>query len=249
MSDAGKKSISSIIITPTYNENANIKALISGIRREAKLFNPDILVVDSASPDRTADAVIEIQRTDPKVFLIRQPSKLGLGSAYQEGMMWALRCGYDRIITMDADLSHDPKYLDSMFKASEMKQLVVGSRYVRGGQLKNWPLRRKLLSAFANWYARTVTGLPFSDLTSGYQCFHSHVLKEVLRDPLKADGYAFLIALKFLAFAQEASYVEIPIVFNDRTRGESKISKRVIWESIFFVWKCFFQRYRIKNSQ
>ena len=237
-----------VIIIPTYNESGNIRELIATIRTEAKYCNLDILVVDSASPDRTADVVCEIQKQDSQIFLLRQDGKFGLGAAYQEGMRWALDGDYDRVITMDADFSHHPRYVDLLLKESEAKQLVVGSRYVPGGALKNWPVSRRILSRFANWYASQITGLPFSDLTSGFHCFHQDLLRNILRDPLRTDGYAFLIALKFLAIANGASYLEIPIIFSDRTKGESKISKRVILESIFFVWKCFFQKYRLKRT-
>lgn len=237
----------SIVIIPTYNERENVKELITTIRREVVSYDLHILVVDSASPDRTAEAVLEMQKTDQRIFLIQQAAKLGLGMAYQEGMKWALHREYDRIVTMDADFSHHPRYLDSMFEESKSKQLVVGSRYIRGGELKNWPLRRRILSRFANWYASWITGIPLSDLTSGFHCFHSDLLRKILRDPLKANGYAFLIALKFLALVNGANYLEVPIIFSDRTKGESKISKRVIFESILFVWKCFFQRHRLKN--
>ena len=237
-----------VAIIPTYNERENIRELIALIRSEVSHCDLDVLVVDSASPDRTGDAVVQIMEHDSQLFLLRQSAKLGLGVAYQEGMQWALERGYERIITMDADFSHHPRYLDQFLQASETKDLVVGSRYVSGGELQNWPLARKCLSRFANWYASKITGLPLSDLTSGFHCFHGELLRKILRDPLGAEGYAFLVALKFLAFVNGARYVEIPIVFSDRTKGESKISKRVIFESILFVWKCFFQRHRLKGA-
>ncbi len=234
-----------IVIIPTYNERENIKELISLIRECAKEHDLHILVVDSASPDRTADEVIQLQKTDSKIFIFNQTTKLGLGMAYQDGMKWALDRGYDRIVTMDADFSHHPQYLNQFLKESETVGLVVGSRYAPGGELRNWPWTRRILSRFANWYAKRITGLPFTDLTSGFHCFHGDLLKQILHDPLRADGYAFLIALKFLAIVNGATYIEIPIIFSDRTKGDTKISKWVIFESIFFVWKCYFQRHRI----
>ncbi len=237
-----------VVIVPTYNERENVSDLVATIREEVKCPNLHILVVDSASPDQTADVVLEIQKTDREVFLLKQNAKLGLGAAYQDGMRWALDHGYDRIITMDADFSHHPRYLDLFLSESERYSLVVGSRYVSGGELQNWPQARRMLSRFANWYASTITGLPFKDLTSGFHCFHSNLLRQIIEDGLRADGYAFLIALKFLAVVHGANCLEIPIVFSDRTKGESKISKRVILESILFVWKCFFQRYRLKKT-
>ena len=238
-----------IVIIPTYNERENIKDLTTTIRREVKYSDLYILVVDSASPDQTARVVKEIQKNDANVFLLEQPAKLGLGTAYQDGMKWALAQGYDPIITMDADFSHHPRYLDRFLTESNTKSLVVGSRYVPGGELQNWPASRRILSRFANWYASRIIGLPISDLTSGFHCFRADLLKQILHDPLRADGYAFLIALKFLAVVNGATYVEIPIIFSDRTKGESKISKRVILESVLFVWKCFFQRHRLKESR
>ena len=237
------------IIIPTYNERENICDLIRTIRTEARHYGLDVLVVDSASPDRTDEAVAGLQKGDSKLFLLKQRAKLGLGMAYQEGMRWALERGYDRIITMDADFSHHPRYLESFLKASEVKELVVGSRYLTGGELRNWPRHRRWLSRFANWYAGCITGLPFSDLTSGFHCFHSDLLRQILHDSLRADGYAFLIALKFSAMVHGANHLEIPIIFSDRTKGKSKISKRVILESVFFVWKCFFQRHRVKTRE
>ena len=237
----------SIVIIPTYNERENIRDLITTIRQELKQQNLDILVVDSASLDHTSDVVSELQKQDSGIFLLKQHAKLGLGAAYQDGMRWALDRSYDRVITMDADFSHHPRYLKMFLKESERYDLVVGSRYIPGGELRNWPRARRLLSRFANWYASSITGLPFSDLTSGFHCFHGDLLRQILKDPLRADGYAFLIALKFLAVVNGAICFEIPIIFNDRTKGESKISKRVILESIFFVWKCFFQRHRLKK--
>lgn len=237
-----------LVIIPTYNECENIRDLIETIRKEA-YYNIHILVVDSASPDGTSEVVSTLQKSDPKLFLLKQSAKLGLGKAYQDGMRWAFDHDYDRIITMDADFSHHPRYLSLFLKESETYELIIGSRYVSGGELCKWPRARRILSRFANWYASKITGLPFHDLTSGFHCFHGSLLKGVLRYPLNADGYAFLIALKFLSVVNGASYKEIPIIFSDRTKGESKISKRVILESIFFVWKCFFQRRRLQKMK
>jgi dolichol-phosphate mannosyltransferase len=238
-----------IVIVPTYNERENIRDLITTIRQEVTQYDLHILVVDSASPDLTSEVVCELQGRDATIFLIKQSAKLGLGTAYQEGMRWVLDRGYDRVITMDADFSHHPRYLESFLRESDRYDLVVGSRYVSGGELQNWPRSRRMLSRFANWYASRITGLPFSDLTSGFHCFHSDLLKLILKDPLRAEGYAFLIALKFLAVVHGAQCLEIPIIFSDRTKGESKISERVILESVFFVWKCFFQRHRLKKAK
>lgn len=224
-----------IIIIPTYNERENIQEIISEIYAQSYVTTPDILVVDSASPDNTVEVVEEIQKKNNLVKLIRQPKKLGLGKAYLEGMEWATRQNYDCIVTMDADFSHHPRYLPQMLAAIKDHDLVIGSRYVKGGRLQNWPYRRKLLSAFANWYARTLTGLPFHDLTAGFHCFRTELLKKILSHSIETEGYAFLVELKYLAKRENATFREIPIIFSDRTKGSSKISNRVIWESIQFV--------------
>ncbi len=235
-----------IAVIPTYNESQNITELVSCIRAECKNRDLDILVVDSASPDRTADRIREIQKDDPHLFLLEQSAKLGLGKAYLDGMDWVLSRPYDALITMDADMSHHPKYLDPMLAAIQDHDLVIGSRYAPGGRLEDWPLARQYLSRFANWYAGTLTGLPFHDLTSGFQCFRTALLRKVLRYNIHTEGYAFLVELKFLSIIQLARFKEIPIVFTDRTRGSSKISKRVIFESMLFVLSRFFQRSRIR---
>ena len=226
-----------VIIIPTYNERENIQDLVKAIRTENLSPSPDILVVDSASPDGTADAVVKLKEHDAALHLVCQKAKLGLGKAYLEGMRWALERPYDCVVTMDADFSHHPRYLHGFFKAIETHDLVIGSRYIRGGELRNWPASRKILSRFGNWYARTLMGLPFSDLTSGFHCFRAGLLKKLLGCPIHTEGYAFLMELKSLAILQGATFQEIPIIFSDRTKGDSKISKRVIFESAIFVLK------------
>ena len=159
-----------------------------------------------------------------------------------DGMDWVLKRDYEALVTMDADMSHHPKYLVPMLEAIRDHDLVVGSRYMKGGGLENWPLARQCLSRFANGYASTLTGLPFHDLTSGFQCFRTTLLRKVLSHNIHTEGYAFLVELKFLSIVQRAHFKEVPIIFTDRTRGTSKISKRVIFESMLFVWSCFFRR-------
>jgi dolichol-phosphate mannosyltransferase len=237
-----------IVLIPTYNEKDNIAELIPAILYETKDLSLDIMVIDSGSPDGTGEVVSKIARSGDRVQLLQQNAKLGLGRAYLDGMRWALGRDYDIIITMDADFSHHPRYLPQMLERIKNADLVVGSRYIPGGELRDWPLSRRILSRFANLYAKKLTGLPFSDLTSGFQCFRAGLLRNVLRYPLRADGYAFLISLKFWSVVQKARLGEIPIIFTDRTRGSTKISHRVIFESIFFVWKIFFQRHRFKDN-
>lgn len=237
-----------VIVIPTYNESQNIAELVSCIRSECNGLDVDILVVDSASPDRTADKVREIQKRDPQVFLLEQSAKLGLGRAYLDGMAWVLARPYNAVVTMDADLSHHPKYLRPMLDAIVENDIVVGARYIRDGGVENWPLARQCLSRFANWYASTLMGLPFHDVTSGFQCFRTNLLQKVLRYNIHTEGYAFLVELKFLSIIQRARFEEIPIIFTDRTRGVSKISKRVIFESMLFVLSRFFRRSRVREA-
>jgi len=234
-----------LIVTPTYNEAKNITLLHQLIRSECTETRPDILVVDSASPDGTAQVVRELQQSDPSLFLLEQKAKLGLGRAYLDGMAWALDKDYDRLITMDADLSHHPKYINELIRASKTHDLVIGSRYAKGGKLENWPRYRLWLSRFANWYARTLTGLPFYDLTSGFQCFRMSLLKKLLSCNVHTEGYAFLVELKFLSILQRATFEEVPIIFTDRTYGDSKISKRVIGESMLFVLRLSASRSKV----
>lgn len=238
-----------IAVIPTYNEGGNIRELIETLRREVTgVPLLDILVVDSASPDGTAAIVKKIQQQDPRLFLLEQKAKLGLARAYLDGMDWVLERNYDCLITMDADFSHHPRYIPEFLKEIEMHDLVIGSRYVEGGALRNWPLYRRFLSRFGSWYARTLTGLPFSDLTSGFHCFRIELLRKILRYNLHTEGYAFLIELKFLSILQEARYAEVPIIFSDRTKGDSKISKRVIFEAMLFVLIRVVQRKRVRRA-
>lgn len=239
--------VKAIICIPTYNESKNIGKLISCIRAECHFPDLDVLVIDSASPDGTAGRVRDIQKEDPRVFLFEQHAKLGLGRAYLDGMDWVLSRNYDVLITMDADMSHHPKYLDAMLAAIQTHDLVIGSRYAKGGGVEDWPFARQCLSRFANWYASTLTGLPFHDLTSGFQCFRIELLRKILRYNIHTEGYAFLVELKFLSIMQYARYGEIPIVFTDRTHGDSKISKRIIGESIRFVLRLSSKRGKVSQ--
>jgi len=237
-----------LVCLPTYNEKKNIAEMVRLIRTETTGLSLDILVIDSASPDGTAEVVLELQKVDPCLFLFRQPAKLGLGKAYLDGMRWALTKPYDYVITMDADLSHHPRYLRPMLAVAPDHDLVIGSRYAKGGRLENWPLRRRILSRFANWYATTLTGLPFEDLTSGFHCFHTPLLKLILDHPIQTEGYAFLVELKYHAIMHGATFAEVPIIFTDRINGDSKISKQVIRESVLFVLKLFRQRSKVKKA-
>jgi dolichol-phosphate mannosyltransferase len=224
-----------IVIVPTYNEAENIANLID------KIFSVDsnlnILVVDDNSPDGTAEIVKRISEKDPRVHLIQRPGKLGLGTAYIEGFKYALANGYDAIFEMDADFSHNPEDIPRFLDALEDADLVIGSRYLTGVNVINWPLRRLMLSYFANLYTRIITGMPVRDATGGYKCFRAEALKQIDLDKIKTNGYGFQIEMNFRFWAKGFRVKEIPIVFVDRRNGVSKMNKKIILEAVFLVWK------------
>jgi dolichol-phosphate mannosyltransferase len=224
-----------IVIVPTYNEAENIANLID------KIFSVDsnlnILVIDDNSPDGTAEIVKRISEKDPRVHLIQRPGKLGLGTAYIEGFKYALANGYEAIFEMDADFSHNPEDIPRFLDALEDADLVIGSRYLTGVNVINWPLRRLMLSYFANLYTRIITGMPVRDATGGYKCFRAEALKQIDLDKIKTNGYGFQIEMNFRFWAKGFRVKEIPIVFVDRRNGVSKMNKKIILEAVFLVWK------------
>ncbi len=226
----------SLIIIPTYNEMENIQRMIPDLldRYEKNL---DILIVDDNSPDGTGNFVEEISKTNVRVKLLRREKKMGLGTAYTEGFKYALKNDYDFIFEMDADFSHDPKEIKNFLNAMNEYDLVLGSRYVKGVNVVNWPMRRLLLSYFANYYTRFVTGLPIRDATGGFKCFKRKVLESINFDKVKSNGYAFQIEMTFKAWRKGFKIGEIPIVFVDRTMGHSKMSKKIVREAVVMVWK------------
>ncbi|MCD6235218.1 MAG: polyprenol monophosphomannose synthase [Candidatus Marinimicrobia bacterium] len=228
-----------IVIIPTYNEKANVGNLIRDIQNLG--LNPlDILIVDDNSPDGTADLIRDMQNKDDGLHLIVRPGKLGLGTAYIKGFHYALDRGYDLIAQMDADYSHDPKDLVKLFKVAEEYDWVIGSRYVSGINVVNWPLHRLILSYGANWYTRLITGLPIKDGTAGFKCWKSTVLENIDLDTIKSQGYSFQIEMNFRAWKKGYRFHEIPIIFADRTVGQSKMSKKIIREAVIMVWKLKF---------
>jgi len=224
-----------LIIIPTYNESENVVSLVEDILR----YEPQvhILFVDDNSPDGTAGLVKKMQETKDNIHLLTRPSKQGLGSAYLAGFKYGLAKGYDYIFEMDADFSHDPKEIPSFLKNMENNDLVLGSRYIKGVNVVNWPLRRLLLSYFANVYTRIATGLPVQDATGGFKCFLRAVLEKIDFKSVKSNGYAFQIELTFKAWKHGFRIKEIPIIFIDRVAGVSKLSKSIMWEAVFLVWK------------
>lgn len=225
-----------LVIVPTYNERENILKLIDAVLAQSPIL--DVLVVDDGSPDGTGAIVDERAAADSRVHIIHREKKLGLGTAYLAGFKWALSRQYEFIFEMDADFSHDPQHLPQFLSSIENADLVIGSRYRdRRVTVVNWPIGRLLLSYFANVYARFVTGLPIFDTTAGYKCFRRKVLESVDLNDVKSNGYAFQIEMHFRVWRQNFRIVEIPIVFVDRTEGTSKMSKKIVREAVWMVWR------------
>lgn len=227
----------SLIIIPTYNELANVPKLVPEILSRYEKYDLDVLVVDDNSPDGTSKYIKELMQTTDRVKLITRKAKLGLGTAYIEGFKFALKNQYDFIFEMDADFSHDPKEIKNFLKEIKTCDLVLGSRYKKGVNVVNWPMKRLLLSYFANGYSRYITGLKICDTTSGFKCFRREVIEAIDLDKVKSNGYAFQIEMTFKAWKKGYKICEIPIIFIDRTEGHSKMSKKIVHEAIFMVWK------------
>ncbi len=227
----------SLVIIPTYNERDNVADVIRRVLRQTE--NLDVLVVDDNSPDDTGGIVAEIADNEPRVDLIRRSGKLGLGTAYVDGFKYALAHDYQYIFEMDADLSHDPDEIPNFLKAIRHADLVIGSRYIEGVKVVNWPLSRLILSYGASVYTRLITGLPVKDTTSGFKCFRRQVLESINLDNIKSGGYSFQIEMKWKTWMKGFRLKEIPIIFVDRTIGKSKMSKDIVWEAVLIVWKLF----------
>jgi dolichol-phosphate mannosyltransferase len=224
-----------LVVIPTYEERENIERMIEEIFVHAP--EVDLLVVDDDSPDRTWELVESRVAGDSRLHLIRRQGKRGLGTAYIAGFNFALERGYHTIVGMDADFSHDPREIPKLVAATDSFDMVQGSRYVGGVRVLDWPLRRLVLSTWANLYARLVTGLPLKDITSGYRCYRREVLEAIDLAKIRSNGYVFLIEMSFLAWCKGFRLGELPIIFQERRVGQSKISKSIIWESIWVVFK------------
>jgi len=224
----------SLVILPTYNEIQNLAEITPSILNQDRSL--DVLVVDDASPDGTGDLAEELSDRSERISVLHREGKLGLGTAYLRGFEWGLERGYERLIEMDADLSHDPCYLPDLLEASSDAEVVTGSRYLEGVNVVNWPMSRLLLSYFANKYARWVTGLPVTDATSGFKCFRREVLEAIDFSEVRSSGYAFQIEMSFRAWRLGFRVREIPIVFVDRDAGESKMSGAIVREAVWRVW-------------
>jgi len=225
-----------LVIVPTFNERENISRLIKAVlEKDSRL---EVLVVDDGSPDGTGDIVEALAAQNQRVHLLRRPKKMGLGTAYRAGFKWSLERHYDYIFEMDADFSHDPAHLPEFLRTIETADLVLGSRYREGKvTVVNWPIGRLLLSYFANIYARIVTGLPLWDSTGGFKVYRRAVLEAIDLNDVRSNGYAFQIEMSFRAWRKNFKIVEIPIVFVDRTEGTSKMSREIVREAIWMVWR------------
>lgn len=228
-----------LVVIPTYNEVENLPELIPTILEFEERF--EVLVVDDNSPDGTARLVREMMHTESRIHLIERKSKMGLGTAYVAGFRYALERQFDYIFEMDADFSHDPAELHNLFKKAQECDLVIGSRYISGVNVVNWPMRRLILSYSANLYTRIITGMPVRDATSGFKCFRREVLEHINLDAIHSNGYAFQIEMDFLAWKKGFRVCEIPIVFVDRRVGTSKMSKNIVYEAAWVVWKLKFR--------
>jgi dolichol-phosphate mannosyltransferase len=227
-----------LVIIPTYNELENISRLIPIVLSQDSRVN--ILVVDDNSPDGTWNFVEEESKKNNRIHLLKRKSKMGLGTAYIAGFKYALENNYDFVFEMDADFSHDPKEIPNFLKEIKNNDLVLGSRYIHGVNVVNWPMRRLLLSSFANIYTRIITGMPVKDATGGFKCFRIDVLKAINLEKIKSNGYAFQIEMTFKAWKKGFKIKEMSIVFVDRMKGQSKMSRKIVREAVTMVWKLRF---------
>ena len=223
-----------LVLLPTYNEAETLGDLLPRILEVDPRL--DALVIDDGSPDGTGELAERLASEEPRLSVLHRRAKMGLGSAYIAGFREGVRRGYGFLFEMDADLSHDPKYLPDFLRAMEEADLVIGSRYLRGVNVINWPMSRLLLSYNANRYARWVTGLPLTDSTSGFKCFRREVLESIDLDSVDSTGYAFQIEMNFRAWKRGFRLAEIPIVFVDREAGESKMTTAIVREAVWRVW-------------
>lgn len=232
------QSMRTIIIIPTYNERENITRIINEVQMQADGLN--VLIVDDNSPDGTAELVKEMMKRNGSIHLIERPGKMGLGTAYCDGFEYALNNGFDLIFEMDADFSHDPKEIPNFLETAKEADLVIGSRYLTGVNVVNWPLARLILSYGANFYTRIITGMPIMDATGGFKCFKATSLRKIDLSTIRSNGYGFQIEMNYRMWKSGAVIKEIPIIFIDRRSGVSKMNRKIIWEAIFLVWRLKF---------
>jgi dolichol-phosphate mannosyltransferase len=238
-----------LIVIPTYNECGNLTELLSLIYTEVE--GTHILIVDDNSPDGTGNLVAELMQYQYKerLFLIERSGKLGLGTAYIAGFKWALAREYTHIFQMDADFSHNPKYLKSFIEAAQSYDVVLGSRYIAGGGVTNWNLTRRVISLGGSLYSRFILGLPYRDLTGGYKCFRREVLEQIDLNDVKSNGYSFQIELTYRAFLKNFRIQEVPIIFEERAAGNSKMSWKIFMEAIWMVWKLRIDKKKLQSTR
>lgn len=224
-----------LVVVPTYDERENLPRLVGEVLQQSPAL--DVLVIDDASPDGTGEIADRLAAADPRVHVLHRPGKLGLGTAYVQGFRWALARSYRLVFEMDADFSHDPRHLPAFLALAEEADLVLGSRYLNGVTVVNWPMRRLVLSYAANAYARAVTGIDVSDLTGGFRCYRREVLEAIDLDDVRSSGYAFQIEMTVRAVRKGFRIAETPIIFVDRNVGVSKMSRRIVWEAVWMVWR------------
>ena len=224
-----------LVISPTYNERKNIQLLVEKILDPNPEFH--LLIVDDNSPDGTGEIVKDLQKSYSNLHLKERPGKAGLGTAYLFGFKWALERDYEAIVQIDADLSHDPNDVPRLVSELKDNDLVIGSRYVEGVSVVNWPIRRLILSYGANMYSRTITGMPINDGAGGFKAWRKSLLEKIDLNDVRSQGYSFQIEMNFRAWRREARIKEAPIIFVDRTIGESKMSKAIMYEAIWMVWR------------
>ncbi len=228
-----------LVIVPTYNERDNLPPLA---QRVLSLPVPvDLLVVDDNSPDGTGKLADELAAKHPQIHVLHRAEKNGLGRAYIAGFKWALEQGYEFIMEMDGDFSHNPDDIPKFLEAAKNADLVLGSRYCNGIRVINWPLSRLVLSMGAGMYVRVITGMPFSDPTGGFKCFRRRALESLDLDAVRSNGYSFQIELSHKIWRQGMTVGEVPIIFTDRFQGSSKMSGHIVWEAIWMVWRLWFQ--------
>jgi len=230
--------VKALIVIPTYDERENLVELLG--RVFAQNLPTEVLIVDDNSPDGTGALADEMAAADPRIHVMHRAGKMGLGSAYVAGFRWALERDYEAVFEMDADFSHNPDSLGEFLRELESADLVLGSRYLHGVTVVNWPLSRLILSYSANVYSRIITGMRVKDLTGGYKCFHRRVLEAIDWNRVRSDGYAFQIELSFKAWRKGFRIKEIPIMFVDRRAGTSKMSRKIVREAVWMVWRLRF---------
>jgi dolichol-phosphate mannosyltransferase len=231
--------VKSLIVIPTYNERENIAGLIDDVL--TMVPTTDLLIIDDNSPDGTGELVDAISAQDTRVHVVHRPGKLGLGTAYVLGFQYAIDNGYDLVFEMDADYSHDPKYLPDIFAAAGDADLVIGSRYVKGGDTPNWSALRKFISGGGNTFARMVLFIPFHDCTGGYRCYRTNALRQLNLSLISTQGYAFQVEMAYVFWKRGFRVREVPIVFMDRRVGKSKMSRKIFLEAFLWVVRTRFQ--------